>query len=43
MRDKQDAARDAAYVELFRLIQADGVIERWQGRRTRFLYPGDGY
>jgi hypothetical protein len=43
LRDKQDAARETAYVQLFHLIQADGVIERWRGRKTRFLYPGDGY
>ena len=36
-------AREAAYPELFHLIQADGVIERWQGRKTSYLYPGDGY
>ncbi len=42
-RDKTDAARETAYVLLFRLIQADGEIERWRGRKTRFLYPGDGY
>src|SRR3954451_3724303 len=31
-RDKQDAARETAYFELFRLIQADGEIERWLAR-----------
>ena len=40
-RDKQDAAHEAAYVELFRLVQADGEIERWRGRKPRFLYSGD--
>ena len=43
MRDKKDAARETAYVQLFHLIQADGVIERWHGRKKRYLYPGDGY
>ena len=43
VRDKVNAARETAYVQLFHLIQADGVIERWRGRKTRFLYPGDGY
>ena len=42
-RDRTDAARETAYVRLFHLIQADGVIERWQGRKRRYLYPGDGY
>ena len=40
VRAKDDAVHDAAYVELFRLIQADGEIERWRGRKLRFLYPG---
>ena len=43
MRDKQDPSRETVYVQLFHLIQADGVIEGWRGGRTRFLYPGDGY
>ena len=43
VRDKQDPARETAYVQLFHLIQVDRVIERWRGRKTRFLYPGDGY
>jgi len=43
VRDKANAARETAYVQLFHLIQADGVIEGWRGGRTRFLYPGDGY
>ena len=43
VRDKVNAARETAYVQLFHLIQTDGVIEGWRGGRTRFLYPGDGY
>ena len=43
VRDRVKAARETAYVQLFHLIQADGVIERGRGRKTRFLYPGDGY
>ena len=43
MRDKQDPSRETVYVQLFHLIQADGVIERWRGPRKRYLYPGDGW
>jgi hypothetical protein len=43
VRDKDDLARETAYVQLFHLIQTDGEIERWQGRKTRFLDPGDGW
>jgi len=43
MRDQQDAARETAYVQLFHLIQAEGVIEHWRGHKKRYLYPGDGY
>lgn len=43
MRDRQDGARETAYVQLFHLIQADGVIEHWRGHKKRYLYPGDGY
>jgi len=43
VRDKDDLARETAYVQLFHLIQSDGEIERWQGRKTRFLDPGDGW
>ena len=42
VRDRTDDAREAAYVGLFDLIQAKGVIERYQGRARRYLYPGDG-
>src|SRR4051812_8110187 len=41
-RDKTDPAREMAYVLLFRLIQADGVFERWRAQQRRYLYPGDG-
>ena len=40
-RDRTDDAREAAYVGLFDLIQAKGVIERHQGHERRYLYPGD--
>ena len=43
IRDKTDAARETAYVQLFHLIQEDGVIERWRNHARRYLYPGDGY
>jgi len=43
VRDKADGARETAYVLLFCLIQAEGVIERYKGRPKRYLYPGDGY
>jgi len=43
VRDKQDPSRETVYVQLFHLIQADGVIERWRGPKKRYLYPGDGW
>jgi hypothetical protein len=33
---------EAAYVALFEAIQSDGVVERYNRRRKRYLYPGDG-
>src|SRR3954469_575921 len=42
VRDSENPEREALYFELFRIIQADGVTERWQDRNTCFLYPGDG-
>ena len=42
VRDRYDDAREAAYVGLFDLIKAYGVIERHQGHERRYLYPGDG-
>ena len=33
---------EADYVALFNAIQADGVFERYKGRKKRYLYPGDG-
>ena len=42
-RDRTDDAREAAYVGLFDLIKAYGVIERYEGQARRYLYPGDGY
>jgi len=39
----RDEANEAAYVALFNAIAADGVFERWRGRRKRYLYPGDGW
>jgi len=43
VRDKNDPMREWAYIELFHLIQADGMIERRGSRKIRHLYPGDGY
>ena len=43
LRDKNDPMREWAYIELFHLIQADGMIERRGSRKIRHLYPGDGY
>jgi hypothetical protein len=37
------ADNEAAYVRLFELIAAQGVVERWGGRRYRYWYPGDGF
>jgi hypothetical protein len=34
---------EAAYVALFSAIMEHGVNERWEGRRKRYLYPGDGW
>jgi hypothetical protein len=42
-RQKQDARLEALFCALFHAIQADGVFERWKGRRKRYLYPGDGW
>lgn len=40
---RREAADDADYVLLFEAIQSQGVVERWRGRRGRYLYPGDGW
>ena len=42
VRDTTNSTRETAYVLLFRLIQADGIIERYEGHAKRYLYPGDG-
>jgi hypothetical protein len=42
VRDRTDDAREAAYVGLFDLIQAKGVLESFNGHERRYLYPGDG-
>ena len=42
VRDRTDDAREAAYVGLFDLIQAKGVLERYNGHERRYLYPGAG-
>jgi hypothetical protein len=34
---------EAAYVALFNAIQNDGVVERYKGRKKKYLYPGDGW
>jgi hypothetical protein len=36
------AANEPDFVLLFEAIQASAVVERWAGRRKRYLYPGDG-
>ena len=38
----RDEANEEAYVALFNAIAAEGVFERWSGRKKRYLYPGDG-
>lgn len=44
VRVLDDPELNAAYVELFRLIQSQGVPERWKRMRPKqYLYPGDGY
>lgn len=43
VRDTTNSTRETAYVQLFHVIQADGVIEHWRGHKKRYLYPGDGY
>ena len=44
VRVLDDADLDAAYAELFDLIQEHGVLERWKRKPAkRYLYPGDGY
>ena len=45
VRDTANSERETAYVLLFHLIQAEGVIERYryQGHSKRYLYPGDGF
>ena len=40
---RRKAADEADYVLLFEAIQNDGVIERWEGKPSRYLYPGDGW
>jgi hypothetical protein len=39
------AARDAPadFKELAAAIRERGVVEYWQGRANRYLYPGDGW
>jgi hypothetical protein len=34
-------ASEADYVRLFEAIQASAVLERWAGRKKRYLYPSD--
>jgi len=36
-RKPDDPALEAAYVALHRLIESDGMFERWKGRRKRYL------
>jgi hypothetical protein len=38
----RSAATEADYVALFNAIQSDGVVERYNRRRKRYLYPSDG-
>jgi hypothetical protein len=33
---------EPAYVALFAAIQERGVFERYEGRKKKYLYPGDG-
>jgi hypothetical protein len=33
---------EADYVALFEAIQEGGVFERYNGRKRKYLYPGDG-
>ena len=33
----------AAYTQLFDAIKSRGRPEKWEGRRYRYLYPGDGW
>jgi hypothetical protein len=32
---------EAEFVLLFEAIQRDGVVERWRGRKKKYLHPGD--
>jgi hypothetical protein len=39
----RSAATEEAYVQLFQAIQEHGTPELYQGRRYRYLRPGDGW
>lgn len=40
----RDKARDPAdFARLYAAIEEHGSWERWNGRRYRYLYPGDGW
>ncbi len=34
---------EADYVALYRAIEEHGQYEKWNGRRYKYWYPGDGY
>jgi hypothetical protein len=38
----RDPDNEASFVLLFEAIQRDGVVERWAGRKKKYLHPGDG-
>jgi hypothetical protein len=40
---RRKAQDDADYVALYEAIMAHGVLERWRGKKARYLYPGDGW
>lgn len=42
VRKPEDMAAEADYIALFNTILADGIDERYGGRK-KYLYPGDGW
>lgn len=38
----RSAETEELYVALYNAIQSDGVYERYNGRKKKYLYPGDG-
>jgi hypothetical protein len=43
VRKPDNPVLEKAYCALQGFIDTDGVLERWKGRRKRYLYPGDGF